>query len=279
MIPDITSSIQASPGAIGIFDSGIGGLSVALKVREALPAEDIIYVADSAHAPYGEKSTAYIQDRSHAIADFLVEKGIKALVVACNTATVSTIADLRERYSFPIIGVEPGVKPATFQSSSGVVGVLATTQTLNSNAFADLTARFSGDVEVILQPCPGLVERVESLHFGSDETEDLLRTLIYPLLDRGADHIVLGCTHYGFVEPAIRKIVGPSVEVINTDAAIAREVARRLDLENLLSNTNSSDFQQPSSGVEFFYTSGNASLVTEQVSHLWGKSVLVQKVF
>ncbi len=267
--------LQSASGAIGIFDSGIGGLSVALKVREALPSEDIIYVADSAHAPYGEKSASYIQERSHSIADFLVAQGVKALVVACNTATVSAISDLRQRYQIPIIGVEPGVKPATFSSRTGIVGVLATSQTLKSDAFADLTARFSGKVNVVLQPCPGLVERIESLHFASNETEDLLRTLLFPLLDKGADHIVLGCTHYAFVEPAIRKIVGPSVEVINTDSAIAKEVARRLDVENLLNMTT--DRRQPSraAGVEFFYTSGDLYSAEKQISHLWGRAIEV----
>ncbi len=146
------------PGPIGIFDSGIGGLSIARRIRELLPNENLLYVADSIHAPYGEKSEHYIQQRSDAITRFLMENQAKAIVVACNTATVSAIRQLRADYTLPIIGVEPGIKPAALQSKSGVIGVLATSQTLKSESFNNLSRLFSENVRVEIQPCPGLVE-------------------------------------------------------------------------------------------------------------------------
>jgi len=251
---------------IGIFDSGVGGLSIALRVREVLPNENILYFADSAHTPYGTKPESYTTQRSSLIIQFLVNKKAKAVVVACNTATASSISKLRSEYKIPIIGVEPGIKPAALKSNSGVVGVLATNQTLSSLSFDNLSNRFSSNVKIEIQPCPGLVEQVEKVDLHSSKTEDMIKQYVFPLLEKGADNIVLGCTHYNFLAPMIQKIVGHGVEVINTDLAVARQVLRRLESEKLLSTL-------PSASYEKFWTSGDPGIVSQQLSALWGKQV------
>lgn len=253
---------------IGIFDSGVGGLSVAHRIRETLPNENLLYIADSAHAPYGEKTEAYINQRSTSIIQFLLDQKVKAIVIACNTATVSSIQMLRSKYTIPIIGVEPGVKPAAFKTNCGTVGVLATTQTLKSTSFNDLTQSFSSNVKIVVQPCPGLVEQVEALNLDGEETEALIKKYVHPLLLKGADNIVLGCTHYAFLAPIIRKVVGPSVDIINTDIAIAKETARRLEVEDLLSTNTGL-------GVYKFWSSGNRYEARKQFSLLWGEPVNV----
>lgn len=247
---------------VGIFDSGIGGISIAKRIRELLPHEDILYVADSLHAPYGEKSKDYITQRASAIVQFMLKNNAKAVVVACNTATVSSIQKLRAEYKIPIVGVEPGVKPAAFCTKTGVVGVMATTQTLNSTSFSDLSKSFSSNATIEVQPCPGLVEQVEALSFETDTTEHLVRQHVSSLLSRGADNIVLGCTHYSFLAPVIRKIAGPDIEIIETDMAVARETMRRLQVEDLIS-TN----QEP--GRNEFWTSGDLTKARQQLQQLW----------
>lgn len=254
--------------AIGIFDSGIGGLSIARQIHQRLPNEHLLYVADSIHAPYGEKSESYITERAFAISDFLIQRNVKAIVVACNTATVSSIKALRSKYTIPIIGVEPGVKPAVFNTKSGIVGVLATAQTLKSVSFNDLAKSFSSHVKIEVQPCSGLMEQVEALSLDTDETEALIKKYVFPLLEKGADHIVLGCTHYAFLAPMIKKIVGPNVEIVNTDFAVAKEAARRLEIANLLSTYNGQ-------GNVEFWSSAIPSVAHRQFSQLWGEAVKV----
>ena len=257
---------MADARPIGIFDSGIGGLSVARRIRQALPCESLLYIADSAHAPYGEKSEAQINQRATSIAEFLLEKQAKAIVVACNTATAASINQLRAKYPVPIIGVEPGLKPAAFNTRSGVIGVLATTQTLKSMAFNDLAKNFSFDVELVVQPCPGLMEQVEALCFDNELTAALLKQYLQPLLDRRADTIVLGCTHYAFLAEIIQKLAGPDVNIINTDTAIATETGRRLQAEDLLASNS----QAP---LHSFFSSGDLSIAREQFRLLWGEPV------
>lgn len=253
---------------IGIFDSGIGGLSIARQIRELLPNEDLVYVADTYHAPYGEKSLSYITDRAYSVSDFLLEKNVKAIVVACNTATVSSIKELRAKYSIPIIGVEPGVKPAVFNTKSGVIGVLATAQTLKSSSFNDLAKSFSTDVRIEVQPCPGLMEQVEALSLDSVETEAMVKNYVFPLLDKGADHIVLGCTHYAFLAPIIKKVVGINIKIVNTDFAVAKETARRLETADLLA-------KRSTAGHVAFWSSAPSLSTHKQFSLLWGESVAV----
>jgi glutamate racemase len=221
-------------GPIGIFDSGVGGLSVALEIRRELPAEDLLYAADSAHAPYGDKPAPYIRDRALLIAGRLVEQNAKALVVACNTATALAVDALRGRWSMPIVAVEPAVKPAAVTTKSGVVGVLATAQTIASARFERLADVFGGGATILAQPCPGLVERIESGEVATAETRALVERYVRPLVEKGADTLVLGCTHYPFVRALIESVAGPDVVVIDPSAAVARELRRRLSDAGLL---------------------------------------------
>lgn len=213
---------------VGVFDSGVGGLSVLGEIGRLLPAESLLYVADSGFVPYGEQPPELIVERSRLIAGFLLEQGAKALVVACNTATAAAIADLRSRYSVPIIGMEPAVKPATGATRSGVVGVLATTGTLRSARFAALLDRFAGSVDVITQPCPGLVECVERGDLDSAELTALLRDYTQPLLAAGCDTLILGCTHYPFLRSTLARLLPADVRLVDTGAAVARQVQKRL---------------------------------------------------
>ncbi len=253
---------------IGIFDSGIGGLSIAQCIQDFLPYENLIYVADSHYAPYGEKPSDFIEDRAFTLANFLLKKKSKALVVACNTATVSTIKKLRSKFSIPIIGVEPGVKPATQVTKSGVIGVLATRQTILSPSFHELVSRFSNGIQVEIQPCPGFVEQVEKIDLTGAFTIKLAEQYVLPLIAKGVDTIVLGCTHYSFLEPVIRKVAGEDMTIINTSTAVAKQTVRRLTEEDLLSPDNT-----PGKAL-FFTTSRNDRQENKKIfSTLWGYPV------
>ena len=213
---------------IGVFDSGVGGLSVLKHVREQLPAAAWLYFADSLHAPYGAQTPAYIIERSRSMTRFLLAQGAQAIVVACNTATAAAIRTLRQEFSVPIVGMEPAVKPAAAATRSGVVGVLATTGTLKSAQFAALLEHYGKNIQVVTQGCVGLVERIERGELDSAATRRLVRQYVAPLLEVGADTIVLGCTHYPFVKTLIAEVAGPGVVLIDTGAAVARQLQRRL---------------------------------------------------
>ncbi len=228
---NLPASSSAAP--IGIFDSGLGGLSVLRAVRALLPAERLVYAADSRYAPYGQRDDDFIADRTLAICEWLVAQGAKALVVACNTATAQSIALVRERLSIPLIGVEPGIKPAALVSKSRVAGVLATQVTLRSARFQALVERHAADLRVLCQPGHGLVEAVERCDIGSADLLALLRAYVEPMLDAGADTLVLGCTHYPFLDTAIRSIVGERMTLVDTSVAIARQLERVLDQHGL----------------------------------------------
>ena len=253
---------------IGIFDSGVGGLSVARSIRGELPREDLIYIADSLYAPYGNKSKEFIFLRSSYIIDYLISRNVKAIVVACNTATVSVIGNLRDNYSIPIIGVEPGIKPAVAVSKSGIIGVLATEQTVNSISFRNLTNRFNDHVRIETQSCPGLVELVETQKIEGQEIRFMLEKYVTPMLDKGADTIVMGCTHFAFLTKTLREIIGSELRIINTYQAVAVETSRRLNVNNLLTpSTQAGDEEFLSSNVH-----ENTSLLFEK---LWGEQVAV----
>ena len=216
-------------GPIGVFDSGVGGISVLHEIRASLPGEDLVYVADSGHCPYGGKTYAEIQARATAITGYLIGLGCRVVVVACNTATAAAIECLRETFpATPMVGMEPALKPAAAATRSGVVGVLATGATLGGDRFAGLAERFADGIELLTQACPGLVEQVEAGALDGPVTEALLRQYVAPLLARGADTLVLGCTHYPFLRPALSRLVGPEVALIDTGAAVARQVVRVL---------------------------------------------------
>jgi glutamate racemase len=256
---------------IGVFDSGVGGLSVLREIRRLLPREDIVYVADSGHAPYGDQSKAFIERRAVAILNFFLEQHAKAVVVACNTATGMAVDALRSRYSLPIVAIEPAVKPAASMTTSGVVGVLATTQTIASERFSKLVERHASGVQVIAQPCPGLAEQVEKGEFSTAATRALVDQYVRPLIDKGADTIVLGCTHYPFLSDVIRDVAGPEVTLIDPAVAVARELRRRLEAEGLLSPASRE-------GREVFWTSGPTTDVGPVIAELWKRDVDVHEL-
>ncbi|MGQ9724076.1 MAG: glutamate racemase [Tepidimonas sp.] len=255
---------------IGVFDSGVGGLSVLREIRRQLPAERLIYAADSGHAPYGDKSPAYVQRRAEHILRQFQRVGCKAVVVACNTVTGLSILALREQYpGWPIVAIEPAVKPAATLTRSGVIGVLATRNTVDSPGLARLIATHAAGVRVLPQACPGWVERVEHGELDGAQTEADVANRVRPLLAAGADVLVLGCTHYPFLRPVIQRVAGPDVTVLDPAPAVARELARRLA-------QTSSAAQDLAAGDVTFWTSGDPSHVGHVISLLWGQSVRPQ---
>ena len=215
---------------IGVFDSGVGGLSILDEALRQLPQHNYIYLADSANAPYGEKSSSWIAERSLILCRRLANKGCDAIVVACNTATAQAIQQIREELAIPIIGVEPGIKPASMQSQNHIVGVLATEATLNSDKFNALLATLPTDCQFIKQAGAGLVPLIESGKADSAETLELLANHLSPIQDAGADTLVLGCTHFPFLKKAIRKLLGESITLIDTSDAVVRQLKRQLEV-------------------------------------------------
>lgn len=220
--------------SIGIFDSGCGGLSVYKELVKLLPNERYIFFADNAHCPYGEKSAQYIQDRARFISDSLLQQGADIIVVACNTATAAAIATLRREYpSVPFIGMEPAVKPAALGTRSGVIGVLATAGTLKGSKYLKMRGLYEDGVKIAEHVGQGFVELVEGGKLDGPETEATVRASVQPLLDQGADIIVLGCTHYPFLRPVIERVAGPGVQVIDPAPAVARQTLRVLQERNV----------------------------------------------
>lgn len=255
---------MADNAPIGVFDSGVGGLSVLREIRTRLPGESLLYLADSGHVPYGEKTPEFIRARCRSIAAFLLEQGAKALVLACNTATAAGIAELRELYpNVPLVGMEPAVKPAARATRSGVVGVLATTGTLKSAKFAALLDRFASDVRVVTQPCPGLVECVEAGELDTPETRALLESFVQPLLSQGCDTLILGCTHYPFIKPLLRELLPPTVALVDTGAAVARH------LETVLANAERLADSGPV--TTRFWSSSEPRRLAAVLPVLWGE--------
>jgi glutamate racemase len=263
-----TSSQDALSRPVGVFDSGVGGLSVLREIRTLLPHEHLLYVADSAHAPYGDKPPEYVEARSLALARFLIAQGAKVLVIACNTATAIGATAVRATYSLPVVAMEPAVKPAAAATTTGVVGVLTTVGSAASARFAALLARFGENVEVITTPAPGLVEHIEQGDLAGAEIRALAERYVQPMVAAGADTIVLGSTHYVFLRPLIADIVGPAVTLVDTGAAVARQLQRVLSERNLLN-------REPSRGAERFWTSSTDAGAATVIGRLHGQPVEV----
>jgi glutamate racemase len=259
---------QIIDAPIGVFDSGIGGLSVLKHIRASLPNEDLLYFADSGNAPYGGRPEAEIVERSQAIAEFLMQYNAKALVVACNTATAAAIQALRARYpTLPLVGVEPGLKPASALTGTGTVGVLATKRTLASEKFKLLHQQISAatNVRFLVQPCIGLADQVEKGELHSAETAALVRTYIEPLIEQGADTLVLGCTHYPFVRPLIEEIIGRitsrPIMIVDTGEPIARQLVRLLTERGWLKTGGTGSVAAFTTGSETALTSAFSRLL------------------
>ena len=263
----VVAGMREAP--VGVLDSGVGGLSVLGEIRRLLPNESLLYVADCGHIPYGEKTPDYIRQRCAIIADFLLGQGAKALVVACNTATVAAAADLRRDFPhWPIVAMEPAVKPAAAATRSGIVGVLATTGTLQSAKFAALLDRFAADVRVITQPCPGLVELIETGDLHSPALRQLLQHYVEPLLAAGCDTLILGCTHYPFLKPLLEQMIPAHISLIDTGAAVARQLQRLLAERELLAAGPARETQ--------FWTSADPIHLRKILPTLWHSSGIVR---
>jgi glutamate racemase len=223
---------------IGILDSGLGGLSVLREIHALLPCESLHYVGDSAWCPYGPKPVEDIRARVFVITDHLLALGAKMIVVACNSATIAAVESLRAAYPVPFTGMEPAVKPAAALTKTNTIGVLATEASLVGEKYLSLVNNHALDLRLITRPCPEFVELVEAGILDGIEARHAVNFHVMPLLNEGADVIVLGCTHYPFLRPVIEQLTGPDVAVIDTGAAVARQVKRRLEQDNLLAPEN-----------------------------------------
>ena len=239
---------------IGLFDSGIGGTSIWKEINQVLPFENSIYLADSKNAPYGRKSKEEIIELSYKNTEFLLEQNCKIIIVACNTATTNAIAELRQKYDVPIIGIEPAIKPAVLQSKTQIIGILATKGTLNSELFHSAIKRYS-NVTFIEQVGTGLVELIESGKIYSNEMTNLLTGYLSPMIKKNIDYLVLGCSHYPYLIPQIRTIIPNHIEIIDSGYAVAKQTFHILSERNLLVNSNKGGFNT-------FYTNGNPKVLT-----------------
>ncbi len=257
---------------IGIFDSGVGGLSVLRAIRQQMPAENLLYFADQGHVPYGPRTLGEVRAFSESITDFLLEQSAKLIVVACNTASAAALHYLRESFpDMPFVGMEPAVKPAAEHTNSGVVGVLATPATFQGALYASVVERFAKEVTVLQHTCPGLVERIERSDLDAPSTRAILEDALRPMLGSGLDTVVLGCTHYPFAIPLIEQIVGENVRVIDPAPAVARQVKRRLDALNLRQT-------EDALGTVQILTSGKGARLASIIPQLCRENFPVQEV-
>jgi glutamate racemase len=253
---------------IGVFDSGVGGLSVGRETRRRLPAADLVYLADQARAPYGERSLAEVRSFAEGITDHLIARGALPVVVACNTASAAALRHLRARRpESAFVGMEPAVKPAATLTSTGRIGVLATQATFQGELFADLVARYGEGVEVLTRACPGVAARMEEVP-DDPATADLLAAFALPLVEQGVDVLVLGCTHYSFLRGALATRVGPGVTIVDPAVAVARQVAR----------VATDAGTQIGAGATTYLTTGNPRRLAEQVRILLSETVQAGRV-
>jgi glutamate racemase len=257
---------------IGIFDSGVGGLSVLREIRIQLPSESVLYFADQEHVPYGPRGLEEVRAFSEEISRFLLGLGAKLIVVACNAASAAALHYLRQTFpAISFVGMEPAIKPAAEVTQTGVVGVLATPATFQGALYASVVERFGGGVTILKDTCPGLVAQIELGELDSQATREILNKALHPMLERGIDTVVMGCTHYPFVIPLIKQVVGSGVRVIDPAPAVARQVARLLDGAGLRNSTSGQ-------GALLFFTSGDAARFKLQLPILLGESGEVQKI-
>lgn len=260
------SHLVNNSSPIGVYDSGVGGLSVLRALRELLPGESFAYVADSANAPYGDRSPEFLLSRAHEVAQFFTNCNAKALVLACNTASVVAAQHLRKLHALPIVAMEPAIKPAINLTQSKVILVLATTNTIKSQSVVRLCQTYGQGVRIILQPCPGLADQVERHQLHELKTRQLLEQFIRPAITEGADTIVLGCTHYAFLTQQISAVAGQTVTVVEPSAAIARQLSSLLPTPLTAKNSNA---------TTAFYTSGCASSMQNFLNAIGEPSELV----
>ena len=244
---------MSNKNPIGLFDSGIGGTSIWREIHSLLPFENTIYLADSKNAPYGVKSKDVIIQLSIKNTEFLLNKNCKLIVVACNTATTNAIKELREKYNFPFIGIEPAIKPAANKTNTHTIGILATKGTLNSELFHNNVANFS-EVKIIEQVGHGLVQLIENGDINSSEMTLLLKSYIEPMLDQNIDYLVLGCSHYPYLIPQLKKIIPPHVKIIDSGEAVAKQTQNILNQYKLNNNSKAESYNH-------FYTNSNSKVL------------------
>jgi glutamate racemase len=263
-MPDLSRKLAVP---IGVFDSGVGGLSVLRAIRDQLPGVPVIYFGDQGHVPYGPRPMEQVREFSEGATCFLLERGAKLIVVACNTASAAALRPLRVMFpEIPIVGMEPAVKPAAETTHSGVVGVLATPATFQGELYSSVVERFAQHVRILTSACPGLVQQIEAGALDSPETLRILHEALDPMVAEGIDTVVMGCTHYPFVIPQVQAIAGREVRVIDPSPAIARQIGRVLAEHGWL----------PEDGAVAsvdYYTSGEASDLRRAVHDLLGWDV------
>jgi glutamate racemase len=261
-----------SNNPIGVFDSGVGGLSVLRSIREQMPNEDVLYFGDQGHVPYGPRSMEQIQNFSEGITRFLLRHEAKIVVVACNTASAAALKYLRETFAgMQFVGMEPAVKPAAEKTQTGKVGVLATPATFQGALYASVVERFGNGVELFQHTCPGLVSQIELGELDTLKTRAILEDALFPMLEKNIDTVVLGCTHYPFVIPLIEQIVGENVRVIDPAPSVARQVKRLLEAGGLLNPSRAK-------GCIQIHTSGDVKIVESVLPKLLNESVSVRSV-
>jgi glutamate racemase len=263
---------NTSNAPIGIFDSGVGGISVLRAVREQMPEEAILYFGDQGHIPYGPRPMEQIRIYSGAITEFLLERDAKLIVVACNTASAAALRYLREQFpDLQFVGMEPAVKPAAERTQTGRVGVLATPATFQGALYASVVERFANGVDLFQHTCPGLVQQIEQGNLDGTETRQILQEALLPMLAKNIDTVVLGCTHYPFVIPLIKQIVGENVRVIDPAPAVAKQTRRLLEIQHMRNLSSAK-------GRIKLYTSGDPDALRSLLPTLLGEPGDIQSV-